>query len=135
MQRKKLLICTIVGVMLLAVGHLPAQAVNLGKFAWQMEPNCEEIVFQVSQDNGVFALHGFQRVPAPPACPEGPAILAAYGAASPGPDGVIMLGFNIVFHDGNTFHVSAQLDPTTLNGPWSNTWGNTGELRFLGRVP
>lgn len=137
MQRKKSLIGAIVGVMLLAVGNLPAQAENLGKFAWQLEPFCDVIVFQVAEDEGVFALHGFDRMDPPPVCEPGPAIYSAYGTGSEAPDGTIILGFDVVFKNdvgASPIHYFATLDPATLSGPWMDEVGFTGHLQFLGQA-
>lgn len=137
MQRKTLLICAIVGVVLLAVGHLPAQARNLGKFAWQLEPFCDVIVFQVTEESGVFALHGFDRMDPPPVCEHGPALAPANGAASSTPNGIVV-GFEVMFKGDLLIfpvHFFATLDPGTLSGPWMDDSGATGNLTFLGPAP
>jgi len=134
MQRKKWLICAIIGIVLLTVGNLPAQAGNVGKFAWQLEPFCDVIVLQVSQESGVFAVHGLDRGDAPPVCPDGPFVFSAHGAANPGPGGVIILGFNVIF-PGVAPHFHAELNPTSLSGPWIDDFGFTGNLKFLGPAP
>lgn len=132
MQKKTWLICVIVGVVWLTIGNLPAQAGNIGKFAWQLEPFCDVIVFQVTEESGVFALHGFDKV-APPLCDHGPLIFSGHGAANPTSTGIVM-GFSLIFH-GDIAHFFATLNAQTLSGPWADTLGGTGNLKFLGPAP
>lgn len=106
-----------------------AQAQELGRFAWNLDPFCDVLELQVTQHGGAFALNGSDDN-----CGSD-TLLMLTGTAESGPDGSIHLGITLngIFNEATVIgHVHAILDPTTLSGPWSDDLGSTGTMVFLG---
>jgi len=112
--------------MVAAVGLLTAwtgaaQAQSLGTFSWQLQPYCNRVTVQVTQNSGIYTLDGFDdQCGAPQRAP-------LVGLATPNGDGTIGLGFHIVtVPGGKTVSVEARLTPGPYSGPWTDSAGNSG---------
>lgn len=106
-----------------------ATAQPIGSFTWQLQPFCNRVTVQVVQNGAVFTLDGYDDQCA--AARRAP--LA--GIATPNPDGTIGFGLTIVtVPGGRPVHVDARIPFPTLNGPWSDSAGNSGALVFNGQA-
>jgi Chaperone of endosialidase len=125
-MRQRLTMAGLVGTCGLAVAG-GAAAQPIGTFSWQLQPFCNVVTVNVTQNGGVYTLDGFdnqcgagQRAP-------------LVGLATPNPDGTIGLGLNIVTVPGGlAVHVDARLTLATLGGSWSDSAGNSGTFVFNG---
>lgn len=112
-------------VLLLAATTADAQP--LGTFRWQLQPFCNVVVVNVTQQGAIYQVDGFddqcgaaQRAP-------------LVGMATPNPDGSIGFGLNIVTAPGGRdVHVDARISLPGLGGTWSDSSGNTGTFAFSG---
>ncbi len=119
MTVKKSINCALAGIGLLLAGSLPAQAQNLGTFAWKLDPFPNVLVFQIDSNSGVFALHGFD---------DFGGVLDGTAVGAPG---VIDMAFT--FNDSPfVTHIRAFLSPSTLSGSWNDEFSGSGTLIFLG---
>ncbi|MCC6988834.1 MAG: tail fiber domain-containing protein [Acidobacteria bacterium] len=113
----------------LLLGSSPASAQSLGTFNWGLAPFCNIVTLTITQEGSVFRLDGYdnqcsfpQRAP-------------VTGVATFNPDGTVGFGFTIVTAPGGVpVHVEARVSATDLNGPWTDSAGNTGTFTF-GAVP
>lgn len=104
-----------------------ATAQPLGSFTWQLQPFCNRITTQVTQNGAIYTLDGFDDQ-----CGAGQRAPLA-GIATPNPDGTIGFGLTIVtVPGGRPVHVDARIPFPTLSGPWSDSAGNSGTLVFNG---
>ncbi len=103
------------------VGGAHAGAQPLGTFSWQLQPYCNIITVNVTQNGSVYTLDGYDNQ-----C--GAATRAAVlGSAFMNPDLTIGLGLSIVATPGgNPTHVDATIDMGTLSGTWRDSAANAG---------
>ncbi len=102
-------------------------AQSLGTFTWQLQPFCNRVTVNVTQNGGVYTLDGFDdQCGAPQRAP-------LVGLATPNPDGSIGLGFHIATAPGGkTVSVESRISLATIGGPWTDSAGNTGTLVLNG---
>ena len=110
-------------ILLSALAPAAASAQPLGTFRWQMQPYCNVVTVTVTQSGSVYRLEGTDDQ-----CGAGQTA-SALGTAFLNPDGSIGLGLTIVSSPGaSPVHVEATISPTTLNGSWRDSAGNTGTM-------
>lgn len=98
----------------------PVAAQPLGTFRWQLQPYCDVVTVDVTQQGALYRMDGFddqcgaaQRAP-------------IVGVATPNTDGTIGFGLTIVtVPGGRNMHVDARITLAALSGPWSDSAGNT----------
>ena len=106
----------------------PATAQPLGTFRWQIQPYCNVLTINVTQQTGVYTLDGTDDQ-----CLADTAA-GVVGVAFQNPNGSIGFGLNVVLPGGTPVHVEATIAPTSLNGTWRDSVGNSGTL-LLTRGP
>ena len=102
-----------------------ADAQSLGTLRWQLQPYCNVITVNVTQQGAVYTLDGYddqcgaaQRAP-------------LVGLATPNPDGTIGFGMNVVtVPGGRGLQIEARITLATLGGPWTDSSGNSGTFAF-----
>ncbi len=109
-----------VGIVPVAVAQQP-----LGTFRWQLQPFCNIVTLNVTQQGNVFTLDGFDDQ-----CGAGQRA-SVVGTAFVNPDGTVGMGLNTVLAPGGAFvHVDARIDFGSLGGPWRDSSGNSGTFIF-----
>lgn len=102
-----------------------ARAQPLGAFSWQLQPFCNVLTLNVTQQGGVFTLDGFDDQ-----C-GAPTRASAIGVAFPNPDGTIGIGLAIVVTPGATpVHVDATISLATVSGTWRDSLALAGTFAF-----
>ncbi|MEZ5293088.1 MAG: hypothetical protein R2745_18550 [Vicinamibacterales bacterium] len=102
-----------------------AGAQALGTFTWQVQPFCNVITVNITQQGGLYTADGFddqcsaaQRAP-------------LVGVVTPNPDGTIGIGLHVVtVPGGRGLDIEARLALASLSGPWTDSAGNSGTLAF-----
>ena len=102
-----------------------ADAQPLGTFRWQLQPFCNVVTANVTQNGAVYTIDGYddqcgaaQRAP-------------LVGLATPNPDGTIGFGMNVVtVPGGRGVQIEARITLATLGGSWSDSAGNSGTFAF-----
>jgi len=118
---QRLLVCVVACV----AGVPSADAQPLGTFRWQLQPFCNVIAVNVTQNGAVYTLDGYddqcgaaQRAP-------------LVGIATPNPDGTIGFGLHVVTVPGGApVSIDARISFATLSGTWSDSAGNSGAFAF-----
>jgi hypothetical protein len=113
--------------LVLAAGPLGAQ--SLGSFSWQLQPFCNNLTVNITQQGALFTIDGFddqcgggQRAP-------------LVGVATQNPDGTIGFGLHIVtVPGGRAVSVDARISLSSLGGSWSDSAGNSGTFAFNART-
>ncbi len=102
-----------------------AGAQPLGTFRWQLQPFCNVVVVNITQQGAVYQIDGFDdQCGAPQRAP-------LVGLATPNPDGTIGFGLSIVtVPGGRSVHVDARMAVPSLAGTWSDSSGNSGTFAF-----
>ncbi|MGE0463981.1 MAG: hypothetical protein AB7Q16_21650 [Vicinamibacterales bacterium] len=114
----------LVGLGLLAA-HSAASAQPLGVFQWQIQPFCNVIRLDVTQEGGLFTLRGTDDQ-----CGL-PQQAGVVGLAFQNPDGTIGFGLTIVTAPGGVaVHLDAAISLSSLSGTWRDSAGNTGAFVF-----
>ena len=111
----------------LSAGPLGAQP--LGTFSWQLQPFCNNLTVNITQQGALFTIDGYddqcgagQRAP-------------LVGVATQNPDGTIGFGLHIVtVPGGRAVDVDARITLATVSGPWSDSAGNSGTFAFNART-
>ncbi len=101
----------------------PVEAQPLGTFTWQLQPFCNVVTVNVTQQGAVYTMDGYddqcgtsRRAP-------------LVGLGTPNPDGTIGLGWNIITTPGGRgMQVDARITLPSASGSWSDSAGNTGTL-------
>lgn len=120
----RLLIALIVLVTPLAAAAL-ADAQSLGTYRWQLQPFCNVIVVDVTQQGSLYTLNGYDDQCA--AAQRAPLV----GVATPNPDGSIGFGLNVVTAPGGRgVQIDARISMSSLGGSWSDSDGNSGAFAF-----
>ena len=120
MTRAPRLIWLLCGLLLLPS---VAGAQPLGTFSWQLQPFCNRVTVNVTQQGAVYTMDGYddqcgaqRRAP-------------IVGLGTPNPDGTIGLGWNIVTTPGGRgVQVDARITLPSASGSWSDSAGNAGTL-------
>ena len=123
MTRALRLIVPLLSLLLCLPGSLAAQP--LGTFTWQLQPFCNVVTVNLTQQGAVYTMDGFDDQ-----C--GAAQRAALvGLATPNTDGSIAVGLNIVTApSGRGVQVAARFTLPSANGTWSDSAGNSGTFGF-----
>ena len=102
-----------------------ADAQSLGTFRWQLQPYCNVVTVNVTQQGAVYTVDGYDdQCGAPQRAP-------LVGLATPNPDGSIGFGLNVVtVPGGRAVHVEARISLATLSGPWTDSDGHSGTFAF-----
>lgn len=105
--------------LILAASNVAAQPV--GTYRWQLQPNCNIVTLNVTQQGAVYALDGFDDQ-----C-GAPTRASIVGTAFLNPDGSVGIGLTTVLTPGGTpVHVDARIHLASLGGPWRDSAGNSG---------
>ncbi len=107
----------------------PAVAQSLGTLSWQLQPYCNNLSLNVTQQGALFTVDGFddqcgaaQRAP-------------LVGVATQNPDGTIGFGLHIItVPGGRPVDVEARIALATISGPWTDSVGNSGNFAFNART-
>jgi len=102
-----------------------AEAQPLGTFTWQLQPFCNVVTVNLTQQGAVYTMDGFddqcgaaQRAP-------------LVGLATPNADGSITVGLNLVTAPGGRgVQVAARFTLPSASGTWSDSAGNSGTFAF-----
>lgn len=113
---------------LLPSTHVLAQP--LGTFRWQLQPYCNVMTVNVTQQGGIFLLDGTDD-----RCGGGNQAGSAVGIASLTPLGLVGLGITTVLPGGTPVHTEAAIDIASLGGTWRDSAGNTGTFVFTPGAP
>jgi hypothetical protein len=113
----------------LGLAATPAFAQSLGTLSWQLQPYCNNLSLNVTQQGALFTVDGFddqcgagQRAP-------------LVGVATPNPDGTIGFGLHIItVPGGRPVDVDARIALATVSGPWTDSAGNSGNFAFNART-
>ena len=103
---------------------LPAAAQPLGSFAWQLQPFCNRVTVNVTQNGAVYTLDGYDDQ-----C-SATERATVVGLATPNPDGTIGFGLNVVTPGGAPVHVEAKITLPSLGGTWRDSAGQSGPFVF-----
>ncbi len=117
---------TIRSILALTAALLVAQAASaqsLGTFTWRLEPYCNLVTVNVTQNGAIYTMDGYDDL-----CGGGRRA-PLVGLATPNPDGSIGIGWNIVV-DGVGIHLGGRITLGALSGPWSDSAGNSGHFVF-----
>ncbi|MGE0815551.1 MAG: hypothetical protein AB7O93_19605 [Vicinamibacterales bacterium] len=103
----------------------PAGAQVLGTFSWQLQPYCNVVTVQITQQGALYGLDGFDDQ-----CGAGQRATLV-GTATPNPDGTIGFGLHLVTAPGGRgLDIDARISPATLGGPWTDGAGHSGTFAF-----
>ncbi len=95
----------------------------LGTFTWQLQPFCNVVTVNVTQQGAVYTMDGYDDQCG--AARRAPIV----GLGTPNPDGTIGLGWNIVTTPGGRgVQVDARITLPSASGSWSDSAGNAGTL-------
>lgn len=98
-----------------------AGAQPLGTFRWQLQPYCNVVTVNVTQEGGVYRLEGTDDL-----CGAESAA-SAVGTAFMNPDGSVGFGLTIVpAPNGSPVHIGATIQASTLSGTWRDSAGHSG---------
>lgn len=116
-------------VWLLALGvALPAAtagAQSLGTFRWQLQPYCNVLTVNVTQQGSFYILDGTDD-----RCGGGNQSGSAVGTAYLTPLGLVGFGLTTVLPGGVPVHTEATITIASLNGTWRDSAGNVGTFVF-----
>ncbi len=100
-----------------------ADAQPIGTFRWQLQPFCNVVTVNVTQQGAVYTMDGYDDQCG--ATRRAPIV----GLGTPNPDGTIGLGWNIVTTPGGRgVQVDARITLPSASGSWSDSAGNAGTL-------
>jgi len=102
-----------------------AEAQPLGTFTWQLQPFCNVVTVNLTQQGAVYTMDGFDDQ-----C-GAPQRAALVGLATPNGDGSIQVGLNLVTAPGGRgVQVAARFTLPSASGTWSDSAGNAGTFAF-----
>jgi hypothetical protein len=107
-----------------ALPAAPALAQPLGTFRWQLQPYCNIVTVNVTQQGGIYTLDGTDDRcggGGPPASLVGIAFLIPNGAG---------FGLTTVLPGGTPIHTEATINIASLGGTWRDSGGNNGTFVF-----
>lgn len=103
----------------------PVTAQPLGTFRWQLQPYCNVVTINVTQQGGVYTLDGYDTQ-----C-NGPQRAPLVGLATPNLDGSIGLGLHVVtVPGGRGLQIDARISLPHASGSWTDSAGNSGTFAF-----
>lgn len=110
-------------VLCLGLAARAVEAQPLGTFTWQLQPFCNVVTVNVTQQGAVYTMDGYDDQCG--AARRAPIV----GLGTPNPDGSIGLGWNIVTTPGGRgVQVDARITLPSASGSWSDSAGNAGTL-------
>lgn len=107
-----------------------ALAQPLGTFRWQLQPYCNVITVNVTQQGGIYVLDGTDD-----RCGGGNQAGSAVGIAYLTPLGLVGFGITTVLPGGTPVHTEATINLASLNGTWRDSAGNNGSFVFTSGTP
>ena len=114
----------------LALSSTSAYAQSLGTFRWQLQPFCNVIAVNVTQQGAIYVLDGTED-----RCGNGNQPGSAVGIAYLTPQGLLGFGITTVLPGGTPVHTEATLSLSSLGGTWRDSAGNSGAFVFNGALP
>ena len=102
-----------------------AGAQPIGTFSWQLQPFCNRVTVNVTQNGGIYTMDGYDdQCGAPQRAP-------LVGLGTPNPDGTIGFGLNVVtVPGGRGVQIEARITLAGLGGSWTDSAGNSGNFAF-----
>ena len=101
-----------------------ANAQPIGTFRWQLQPYCNVVTVNVTQQNAIYTLDGTDdRCAASQAA-------SVVGVAFLHPTGMVGFGLSIVLPGGTPVHVEATISMASLSGTWRDSAGQSGTFTF-----
>ena len=119
---RRVFLALLAGV-LVSVGAA-AEAQPLGAFSWQLQPFCNRVTVNVTQNGAVYRLDGYDDQ-----CNAAERAVLV-GLATFNPDGSIAFGLNLVTAGGQPVHVEAKITLPSLGGTWRDSAGHSGPFVF-----
>ncbi len=108
---------------MMSLTAVAAVAQPIGTFRWQLQPFCNVVTVNVTQQGAVYTMDGYDDQCG--AARRAPIV----GLGTPNPDGTIGLGWNIVTTPGGRgVQVDARITLPSASGSWSDSAGNAGTL-------
>jgi hypothetical protein len=101
-----------------------AVAQPLGTFRWQIQPHCNVLTINVTQQAGLYTLDGTDD-----RCGEAQAA-SVVGIAFLNPNLQVGFGLTVVLPGGGPVHIEATIDMSSLSGSWRDSAGNSGAFVF-----
>jgi hypothetical protein len=122
MTRTPRLIWSLCGLLLLPAA---AGAQPIGTFSWQLQPFCNRVTVNVTQNGGIYTADGYDdQCGAPQRAP-------LVGLGTPNPDGTIGFGLHVVtVPGGRGVQIEARITLAGLGGSWTDSAGNSGTFAF-----
>jgi hypothetical protein len=114
----------------LALSSTSAFAQSLGTFRWQLQPFCNVITVNVTQQGAIYVLDGTDD-----RCGNGNQPGSAVGIAYLTPQGLLGFGITTVLPGGTPVHTEATLSLSSLGGTWRDSAGNSGAFVINGALP
>jgi hypothetical protein len=114
----------------LALSSTSAYAQSLGTFRWQLQPFCNVMTVNVTQQGAIYVLDGTDD-----RCGNGNQPGSAVGIAYLTPQGLLGFGITTVLPGGTPVHTEATLSLSSLGGTWRDSAGNSGAFVFNGALP
>jgi hypothetical protein len=106
-----------------------AYAQSLGTFRWQLQPFCNVITVNVTQQGAIYVLDGTDD-----RCGNGNQPGSAAGIAFLTPQGLVGFGITTVLPGGTAVHTEATFSLSSLNGTWRDSAGDSGAFAFNGAL-
>lgn len=123
-MKRLIVVANFIGLLLPITSH----AQSLGVFCWRLNPFVDVLCFDVQDKQFVFELTGTQKI----ATFETP----SHGAANLNRStNKFHLGFTTHFPNGIHAQFFASLNTSSLNGTWTDNFGNSGDFFFQGTGP
>jgi hypothetical protein len=120
----------VLAALCLALSSTSAYAQSLGTFRWQLQPFCNVITVNVTQQGAIYVLDGTDD-----RCGNGNQSGSAVGIAYLTPQGLVGFGITTVLPGGTPVHTEATLSLSSLGGTWRDSAGNSGAFVFNGALP
>jgi hypothetical protein len=109
----------------LALPTSTAVAQSLGTFRWQLQPYCNVLTVNVTQQGNIYILDGTDD-----RCGGGNQAGSAVGIAYLTPLGLVGFGVTTVLPGGAPVHTEATITIASLSGTWRDSAGNNGTFQF-----
>jgi hypothetical protein len=107
-----------------------AVAQPIGTFRWQLQPYCNVLTVNVTQQGAIYTLDGTDD-----RCGGGSQSGSAVGIAYLTPLGLVGFGITTVLPNGTPIHTEATISISSLNGTWRDSAGNSGTFTFTPGAP
>jgi hypothetical protein len=102
----------------------------VGTFRWQLQPYCNVLTVNVTQQGVIYTLDGTDD-----RCGGGNQSGSAVGIAYLTPLGLVGFGITTVLPNGTPIHTEATISVASLNGTWRDSAGNSGTFTFTSGAP